>query len=50
MSVRMVHDNESIFPDPEKFIPERWLGPEAKDADKWLVVFSKGPRQCIGMK
>ena len=49
MSARVVHDNEVVFPEHEKFIPERWMGPDAKDLDKYLVVFSKGPRACIGL-
>ncbi|KAL9599821.1 MAG: hypothetical protein Q9219_003607 [cf. Caloplaca sp. 3 TL-2023] len=49
MSARMVHDNSEVFPEPDKFIPERWIGPDARDANKSLVVFSKGPRACIGL-
>lgn len=43
-----VHYNASIFPEPEKFIPERWL--EAPELDNWLVAFSRGPRMCLGIK
>lgn len=50
MSTRLIYYNKGIFPEPEKFIPERWIGPDAKDAEKHLVVFSKGPRACIGLK
>jgi cytochrome P450 len=39
-----------IWPDAEKFIPERWLGVykgvEANRAD--VLAFSAGPRNCIG--
>ncbi|KAL8794608.1 MAG: hypothetical protein Q9195_002804 [Heterodermia aff. obscurata] len=49
MSARVVHDNHALFPEPEKFIPERWTGPNVKDVDKWLVTFSKGSRACIGI-
>jgi hypothetical protein len=48
ISIRSVHDNPDIFPEPEKFIPERWL--ESEDIDHWLVVFGKGSRSCIGLK
>ncbi|KAL2786798.1 cytochrome P450 [Aspergillus keveii] len=47
ISIRSVHDNPDIFPEPEKFIPERWL--ESEDLDHWLVVFGKGSRSCIGL-
>ncbi|GAB0146036.1 elymoclavine monooxygenase [Epichloe bromicola] len=43
-----IHFNETIFPSPDKFIPERWLGDDNKSIDKWNIAFSRGPRQCIG--
>ncbi|RAH68800.1 cytochrome P450 [Aspergillus aculeatinus CBS 121060] len=39
--------NETIFPSPHKFVPERWLGDNGKDLEKWHVGFSRGPRRCI---
>ncbi|KAH9177359.1 cytochrome P450 [Lactarius sanguifluus] len=39
----------TVFPDPDAFIPERWLGEDAKALEASLVSFSKGPRSCIGM-
>ncbi|KAH9057597.1 putative P450 monooxygenase [Lactarius vividus] len=39
----------AIFSDPDVFIPERWLGEEAKTLEAWLVSFSKGPRSCLGI-
>ena len=51
MSSWMMHRDERIWPEPEKFKPERWLEPsEAKRLDKYLVAFTKGSRQCIGMQ
>lgn len=44
-----IHFNPKIFPEPERFLPERWLGEEAKGLDKYLVSFAKGRHQCIGM-
>ncbi|KAF9039634.1 cytochrome P450 [Hymenopellis radicata] len=41
--------NPDIFPDPSEFKPERWTGPDAHKLDKYLVVFSRGPRSCLGM-
>jgi len=39
------------FLDPDKFVPERWLGDPKYENDKRGVVhpFSMGPRNCIGM-
>jgi cytochrome P450 len=38
------------FRDPDKFIPERWLGDERYRDDKKraLQPFSLGPRNCLG--
>ncbi|KAL9586166.1 MAG: hypothetical protein Q9212_001087 [Teloschistes hypoglaucus] len=47
IAIRTVHDNPKLFPEPEKFIPERWI--ETEDLDHWLVVFGKGSRSCIGL-
>jgi len=45
-----MHRNEDIFPNPNNFNPDRWLNPTtARKLDKYLVPFSKGSRQCIGM-
>jgi cytochrome P450 len=44
-----VHFNADIFPEPDKFVPERWLD-ESAELDKWLVAFSRGPRMCLGIK
>lgn len=48
MSLIFVHNSEEIFPNPKKFDPERWLQPDSASLEKWLVAFSKGPRNCIG--
>ncbi|GFF48416.1 trichodiene oxygenase [Aspergillus udagawae] len=50
--ISMIHPvvelNEEIFPNPHEFIPERWLGDNGHDLEKWGIAFSKGRRQCIG--
>jgi len=52
-SCHLVHMNSLIFPEPEKFIPERWLIDEHGystpfDPNKYLFAFSTGSRECIG--
>jgi cytochrome P450 len=48
--------DEKIFPEPRKFIPERWLDDKALEEastvsrlDKYIVAFGKGSRNCIGI-
>ena len=50
MSVTSVHLNSALFPDPERFSPERWLQPSAQMLGRYLLPFSSGPRMCLGMK
>ncbi|KAH8897570.1 cytochrome P450 [Thozetella sp. PMI_491] len=45
----VIHRHPKHYPEPDRFIPERWLGEEGKQLHKWFVAFSKGPRRCIGM-
>jgi cytochrome P450 len=48
-----VHMNPNLFPNPQTFSPERWLdkdGRRRKDLDKYILSFSKGSRQCLGIK
>lgn len=46
-----MHHDESVFPDSHKFDPERWTDlTERKRLEKYMVAFSKGSRQCIGMQ
>ncbi|RAK94263.1 cytochrome P450 [Aspergillus costaricaensis CBS 115574] len=49
MSARMIHFDPDIFPKPDEFNPERWIGESGKTLDKWNVTFSKGTRSCIGI-
>lgn len=50
-----LHHNESVYPDPHKHIPERWLQEETseeavKRSIEALTPFSYGSRQCIGKR
>ena len=47
MTSVLVHQDPSIFPDPHSFRPERWI--ENPRLDRFLVSFSKGSRQCLGI-
>jgi cytochrome P450 len=47
MTSVLLHHNESVFPDSKKFLPERWIGHPG--LDKYLVSFTKGTRQCVGI-
>ena len=44
-----IHTNESVFPDPWTFKPERWFGKEGTERKKYLISFNKGARHCIGI-
>ncbi|KAI9901017.1 hypothetical protein N3K66_002834 [Trichothecium roseum] len=48
MSAYVAHRDESVFPDPEAFKPERWLGEEGKNLQPFFISFSAGARGCIG--
>ena len=43
------HINEQVFPEPERFRPDRWLAREG-DADRrrLMFAFASGGRGCIG--
>ncbi|PKY04740.1 cytochrome P450 [Aspergillus campestris IBT 28561] len=50
MSSWIMHHNEELFPDAEKFDPTRWTDPEQfKTMERYLFSFGKGSRQCVGM-
>lgn len=48
MSLRDVHLDGSIFENPRQFKPERWLGGNKQELERFLVPFSKGTRGCVG--
>jgi len=53
MTIVDVHHDPAVFPDPQSFVPERWLDdPKANGVplERYLVAFGKGPRSCLGVK
>ncbi len=46
-SIRMIHSRADLYPDPSRFRPERFLGPDAPDTYTW-VPFGGGIRRCLG--
>ena len=47
MTSVLIHQDESIFRDAHSFVPERWI--DNPRLDRYLVSFSKGSRQCLGI-
>lgn len=47
MTGMLIHFDESVFPNSLVFDPDRWL--DHPGLEKYLVPFSRGTRQCIGM-
>lgn len=51
MSNYLMHMDESIYPQPGVFDPERWVDPEdRRRLDYAFAPFSKGTRNCIGIQ
>lgn len=46
-----LHRNATVFPDPETWLPERWLNADKAQLDgmkRWFWAFGSGGRMCIG--
>ncbi|KAG6833729.1 hypothetical protein H0H87_001161 [Tephrocybe sp. NHM501043] len=39
-----------LYEKPQQFLPDRWMKPNSKELDQYLLPFSKGPRMCMGVK
>lgn len=48
VSAFIAHRDPVVFPEPERFNPERWLGEEGKELGPYFIAFSAGARGCIG--
>ncbi|KAL3456547.1 putative cytochrome P450 [Aspergillus heterothallicus] len=49
MSAYSMHNDPVVYPEPQKFIPERWLGQYNPQMNKNWVPFTRGSRNCLGM-
>ncbi|KAF2154549.1 cytochrome P450 monooxygenase [Myriangium duriaei CBS 260.36] len=48
ISALCAHRDETIYPQADKFIPERFLGEAGKELQPYFITFSAGARGCIG--
>jgi cytochrome P450 len=51
MTTLLMHMNETLYPDPMRFNPDRWMAMEVrKSSEKTYAPFSRGTRICLGMQ
>ncbi|KAJ2662116.1 hypothetical protein IWW48_002012 [Coemansia sp. RSA 1200] len=48
ISLYACHRNETTWPDPNKFDPDRFMGPDAEKRMRDVLSFSSGVRICVG--
>lgn len=49
MTALLIHTDETLYPDPMRFNPDRWVGSNTQKTDQPFYPFSKGTRSCVGM-
>ncbi|KAI1869857.1 hypothetical protein JX265_003309 [Neoarthrinium moseri] len=49
MSICHMHMDPEVYPEPYKFIPERWIGDVDPRVNRNFVPFVKGSRNCLGL-
>jgi cytochrome P450 len=47
ISIYLVHHDPDVFPDPDRFVPDRFLGGQPPRAHSF-VAFGGGTRRCLG--
>lgn len=50
MGAYLMHTDPAVFVEPFSFIPERWLGEIDPHMNRNFVPFTKGSRNCLGIK
>ncbi len=45
----LIHHNEDIFLESQKFSPERWLDGKGRELERYLVNFCVGSQKCLGV-
>lgn len=51
MTTILVHMDESMYPEPRRFNPDRWMDPSPwRIGNRVFVPFGKGTRNCLGMQ
>ncbi|KAK3318817.1 cytochrome P450 [Apodospora peruviana] len=52
-STLLIHTDESVFPDPWRFDPQRWISDDDQTnlarRRRSMLAFMRGPRACVGM-
>ncbi|KAJ2758980.1 hypothetical protein H4S06_002447 [Coemansia sp. BCRC 34490] len=48
VSISPCHLNPNVWSEPKRFDPDRFMGPDAEERIKDVLVFSAGVRNCIG--
>lgn len=50
MTIILMHTDETLYPAPLSFNPDRWMDlEERKKMEKTYAPFSRGTRMCLGM-
>ncbi|BCS21764.1 uncharacterized protein APUU_22196A [Aspergillus puulaauensis] len=50
MTSYWMHMDSKVFPDPDKFEPQRWLDEHNEAMAEYFVPFGRGSRDCLGRK
>lgn len=43
-----LHRNSTVFPEPLKWIPDRWISNNREEMKRWFWPFGSGGRMCLG--